>query len=310
MLLTLAGPPLQTAFTDIWQNAANWARATKNPHDPVVQDHTLTEQFQHLPSALLFCVDALEHVSNIRPMGQNWSPGRFMWPSHQLWHSPLLCPYLVLVVSSRGQKSSYRSCASVQPPQHLLFTSPGLSVQQTPALIWSSSRPCTFCFPSPTTASPWQQHKVSGVHCDLGEGEGLNFWCKEEWGALETSLYRCNWPSIKVNHNAYAARHEIEFDTPALENVIQISRRTLIYSHTESSGLRPGLWKRSVKDVSHVCTLKVDWKIHQRYHRRKGPSSTEKDFSVSPLQGIYHLKAQSTCAVFSIWFFSQENGTH
>lgn len=68
ILLRLALPLwvqyLQSALAviSVCQIAANWSSTINNHYDPAYQDYVLSDHLQQLDSALLFCVDALEHV--------------------------------------------------------------------------------------------------------------------------------------------------------------------------------------------------------------------------------------------------------
>ncbi|XP_073486394.1 CKLF-like MARVEL transmembrane domain-containing protein 8 isoform X1 [Aquarana catesbeiana] len=68
----------------------------------------------------------------------------------------------------RGEISSTRSCTSLcshNTPSSLptLVSAFSRLWQLTPALLWSSSRPCTSCFPALPPASSRQLHKVFGL---------------------------------------------------------------------------------------------------------------------------------------------------
>lgn len=51
-------------FLLLWlcQTAAKQTRTINNKHDPLFQDCVVAEQLQQLPSAFIFCLDALEYV--------------------------------------------------------------------------------------------------------------------------------------------------------------------------------------------------------------------------------------------------------
>lgn len=126
------------------------------------------------------------------------------------WFLP---PISVLAVGSREEDRTPPTdpalhCTAAAP---LISTSPGLSIQKTPTLVFLQ----TLHFLLSSSATSFF-NEVKGVHCDVMDGGGLLTPDGGGIGVLWTSSLTDKTGIFEGKYNADAAQNEMEFNTPGL----------------------------------------------------------------------------------------------